>query len=361
MQTLSDQLSVFLSSAQAAGMSLTQVADALSASGWTTEHVAAALHRSDADVSPEKEAQSDVISVTNLTKRYGDFTAVDGISFTVRRGEVFGILGPNGAGKTTTLEMIEGLRRPTSGEISINGLNVQTDTQAVKHIIGVQPQASTFFDGLTLVETLEMFGALYGRTVDAMELLNEVQLTEKAHQQIKELSGGQKQRFSIAVGLVNDPVVLFLDEPTTGLDPQARRNLWELVRHINARGTTVVLTTHYMDEAEYLCDRIAVMDHAHIVALDTTSALLEHHGGSAHIEFTSNAEIPAEQLASLAGVESTRFDAGFHVVATTDPRHTLDALFVMSRSDGFPIDGLMLKRSTLEDVFLRLTGRQLRD
>lgn len=357
MQNLSEQLKSYVASAQLAGMSLPQVADALVSAGWTTDHFASALMHQPVSVA----SMDDVIVVRGLTKRYGALTAVDDISFTVRRGEVFGILGPNGAGKTTTLEMMEGLRRPTAGDITIDGLNALTQTHAVKQIIGVQSQPSAFLDGLTLRETLEMFGSLYGRNIDAMKLLEEVQLTEKSGQQVKELSGGQKQRFSIAVGLVNEPTVLFLDEPTTGLDPQARRNLWGLVRQINARGTTVVLTTHYMDEAEVLCDRIAVMNYAHIVALDTTQALLSEHGGSASIEFTSKDQVPKESLAMLAGVESVRHEDGVHAVSTNDPKHTLDALFSASRSRNFAIDGLTLKRATLEDVFLRLTGHQLRD
>jgi ABC-2 type transport system ATP-binding protein len=215
-----------------------------------------------------------IIEVKNLTKRYGDFVAVDDISFVVKLGEVFGILGPNGAGKTTTLEIIEGLKRPTSGQVRVDGLNVEQEPHKVKEIIGVQLQASTFFEGLTLVELIDTFAAMYNRKVDAMQLLEEVQLTDKAKNQVKELSGGQKQRLSIAIGLVNDPKVLFLDEPTTGLDPQARRHLWELVQSIKQKGTTVVLTTHYMDEAEVLCDRVAIMDSGKIIALDTPAKLI---------------------------------------------------------------------------------------
>lgn len=216
-----------------------------------------------------------IIEVTDLRKKYGDFTAVDGVSFSVEEGEVFGILGPNGAGKTTTLEMIEGLKTPSGGTILVDGKDAEHDTHSVKLVIGVQLQASTFFDSLNLVELIEMFGALYERKVDGMKLLEEVQLTDKAKNQVKELSGGQKQRFSIAVGLVNDPKVLFLDEPTTGLDPQARRNLWDLIISIKKKGTTVVLTTHYMDEAEILCDRIAIMDGGKIIALDTPHNLIQ--------------------------------------------------------------------------------------
>src|SRR6478609_8736453 len=195
-----------------------------------------------------------IIEVKNLVKKYGDFTAVNGITFSVEEGEIFGILGPNGAGKTTTLEIIEGLKRPTSGTITVDGFDTQRQTEEVKARIGVQLQAATFFEALSLVELINVFGAMYDRKVNAHELLEEVQLLDKAKSQAKELSGGQRQRLSIAIGLVNDPRIVFLDEPTTGLDPQARRNLWDLVEQIKAKGKTVVITTHYMDEAEVLCD-----------------------------------------------------------------------------------------------------------
>lgn len=221
-----------------------------------------------------------IIEIKGLSKIYrnkagGDFTAVDKISLSVRRGETLGILGPNGAGKTTTLEMIEGLKKPTSGTILLDGKDVVKETAAVKAEIGVQLQSSNFFENLNLVELIEIFGALYGNKVDAMKLLEDVELTDKAKNQAKELSGGQRQRLSVAIALVNDPKVLFLDEPTTGLDPQARRHLWELIKKIKSRGKTIIITTHYMDEAEVLCDRIAIMDHGKIVALDTPQALID--------------------------------------------------------------------------------------
>lgn len=219
---------------------------------------------------------TNVIEVRDLVKKYGDFTAVNGISFSIEEGEIFGILGPNGAGKTTTLEMMEGLKKPTSGSITLDGLDVEKETDAVKARIGVQLQSSTFFEALTLVELLDIFAAMYGREVDAMKLLDEVQLTEKAQNEAKELSGGQRQRLSIAIGLVNDPRVLFLDEPTTGLDPQARRNLWDLIKQIQKSGKTVIITTHYMDEAEVLCDRIAIMDQGEIKTLETPKKLIEN-------------------------------------------------------------------------------------
>jgi len=217
-----------------------------------------------------------LITVKNLKKNYGDFQAVKGVSFAVKKGEVFGILGPNGAGKTTTLEIMEGLRELSSGSVVINDVDVAKDPYAVKEMIGVQLQSSSFFDKLTLVEILHLFSNLYSLNKDPKLLLEEVDLVEKSKNMVKELSGGQKQRFSIAAALVNDPIVIFLDEPTTGLDPQARRNLWELVKQIQASGKTVILTTHYMDEAEYLCDRIAIMDEGKIVALDTPKKLIEN-------------------------------------------------------------------------------------
>jgi ABC-2 type transport system ATP-binding protein len=215
-----------------------------------------------------------ILKVQNLKKSYGDFPAVKGVSFEVARGEVFGILGPNGAGKTTTLEMIEGMRTIDSGTAILDGLDVSADPMAVKEIIGIQLQSSSFFEKLSLTELLHLFGDLYGQKVHPKVLLTEVNLLEKAKSQVKSLSGGQKQRFSIAAALVNKPVAIFLDEPTTGLDPQARRNLWELVQQIRKQGTTIILTTHYMEEAEVLCDRVAVMDAGRIVAMDTPAALI---------------------------------------------------------------------------------------
>lgn len=207
-----------------------------------------------------------VLEVFDLRKQYGDLKAVDGVSFSVTRGEVFGILGPNGAGKTTTLEMIETLRPIDSGRVLLNGVDVQREPQKVKQMIGVQLQSSSFFEKLTLTELLLLFGEIYGRQVDAAALLEEAELRDKSKAYVSQLSGGQKQRFSIAAALVNDPVVLFLDEPTTGLDPQARRHLWGVVRRIRSEGKTIVLTTHYMEEAEELCDRVAIMDAGKIVA-----------------------------------------------------------------------------------------------
>ena len=216
-----------------------------------------------------------IIQVQDLRKSYGELKAVDGVSFSVGSGEVFGILGPNGAGKTTTVEILEGMRDPDGGTAVVNGIDVQKDPRAIKKVIGIQLQASAFFDRLNLVEILDVMASLYHREIDAMDLLREVELADRADALFKELSGGQKQRFSIASTLVNDPILLFLDEPTTGLDPQARRHLWALVQRFKSEGRTVLLTTHYMEEAEELCDRVAIMDRGKIVALDRPSALVD--------------------------------------------------------------------------------------
>jgi ABC-2 type transport system ATP-binding protein len=219
-------------------------------------------------------AKKPILEVRDLHKRYGNKVAVDGISFTVEAGEVFGILGPNGAGKTTTLEMIETLREIDGGSVLVNGIDVAKQPQKIKHIIGVQPQSPAFMDKVTLVEQLEQLASAYGQRVHARHLLAEVGLTDKANSFVENLSGGQRQRFSIVASLVHEPKVFFMDEPTTGLDPQARRNLWDLVRTIRDKGTTVVLTTHYMEEAEVLCDRVAIMDSGRIIALDTPDSLI---------------------------------------------------------------------------------------
>lgn len=252
-----------------------------------------------------------IVTVKALTKTYkapgkrGErITAVNGISFEIEQGEIFGILGPNGAGKTTTLEMIEGLREIDGGSVHVCGISVADNPMGVKEKIGVQLQESEYFDRLSLTELLSLFGDLYSRRISPADLLAQVRLTEKAKAYPKQLSGGQRQRFSVALALVNDPEVLFLDEPTTGLDPQARRNLWDLVRQIHEAGKTVVLTTHYMEEAEELCDRIAIMDNAEIIALDTPDNLIDKHA---------------------------------------------------------PPPEARPPRGTLEDVFLALTGRELRD
>ena len=217
-----------------------------------------------------------IISVKNLVKNYGHFQAVKGISFDVNEGEIFGLLGPNGAGKSTTLEIIETLRSKTSGEVIVDGFNLDKQPNEIKKIIGVQLQTSGYYPGLNLVQLIQLFCGLYNRDVNPMELLEMVNLKDKAKSKVKELSGGQKQRFSVATTLINQPRIIFLDEPTTGLDPQARRSLWELVKNIRQRGTTVIITTHYMDEAEYLCDRVAIIDSGNIVELVIPDKLIDN-------------------------------------------------------------------------------------
>ncbi len=216
-----------------------------------------------------------ILDVVNLTKKYDEKTVVDGISFSVNKGEIFGILGPNGAGKTTTLEMIETIRPIDSGRAVVNGMDVADDPQSVKYIIGVQPQSPAFMDKVKLTEQLEQMASTYGVKVNAKKLLEEVGLSDKTNSYVESLSGGQKQRFSVVASLVHQPKIFFLDEPTTGLDPQARRNLWDLIRDIQKKGVTIIITTHYMDEAELLCDRVAIMDNGKIVTIDSPKNLIK--------------------------------------------------------------------------------------
>jgi ABC-2 type transport system ATP-binding protein len=285
------------------------------------------------------------ISVAGLTKRYGDHTAVDGVSFRVEQGESFGILGPNGAGKTTTLEMIEGLRRPESGEITVLGQPVWPDPRRIQARIGVQLQSTSLFDMLTARELLELFARFYLRA-DAAERtrisLELVGLESKADDYARRLSGGQQQRLAIALALVHDPEVVFLDEPTTGLDPQARHNLWDVIRSINAdQGKTVVLTTHYLEEAEELCDRVAIMDEARIVALDTPAGLIAALDADARVSYTDR--------------------SGDHTVYVKDAQATVLAVLERAREDGDPVRNLSVKGADLEDVFMQLTGREYRE
>lgn len=244
-----------------------------------------------------------VLEIRNLTKRYGNLSAVNGISFDVKRQEIFGILGPNGAGKTTTLEMIETLRPVDSGTVLLDTMDVTKEPQKVKRIIGVQLQSSSFFDKLKLTELLSLFGEMYNRQVDPLKLLDEVELREKAKSYVAQLSGGQKQRFSIAAALVNDPVIIFLDEPTTGLDPQARRHLWGVIKRIRSEGKTIVLTTHYMDEAEELCDRVAIMDSGKIIATGSPHELVQQLLGKG---------FKKERVERLANLEDVFLDLTGH-------------------------------------------------
>jgi len=290
-------------------------------------------------------AMDAAISVAGLTKRYGGRTVVDGVTFEVRQGESFGILGPNGAGKTTTLEMIEGLRQPDGGEITLLGEPVWPDPRRIQARIGVQLQSTSLFDMLTARELLELFARFYLRP-DAVErarlTLELVGLESKADDYAKRLSGGQQQRLAIALALVHDPDIVFLDEPTTGLDPQARRNLWEVIRSINAdQGKTVVLTTHYLEEAEQLCQRVAIMDESRIVALDTPAGLIATLDADARVSYTDG--------------------SGDHTVYVKDAQATVLEVLERARAGGEPITNLAVKGADLEDVFMQLTGREYRE
>ena len=295
------------------------------------------------------------IEVEDLVKRYGDTTAVAGVSFTVRRGEFFGILGPNGAGKTTTLEMVEGIREPDAGRVSVLGESPWPRNPRLLPRLGVQLQASAFFDKLTAREQIRSFGSLYGVPASrADEMLEVVGLTDKADTRDEKLSGGQRQRLSIACALVHEPEVVFLDEPTAALDPQARRNLWDLLRLIQQRGTTVVYTTHYLDEAEALCDRVAIMDAGRVLALDTPAALVRELHAATRVALPE-AGLSEAEARQLPGADEVRAGQGETVIATRNPATLIQAL-----AERHHLDGVSVRTATLEDVFLHLTGREYR-
>jgi len=303
-----------------------------------------------------------VVEVRDLRKYYGEIKAVDGISFTVEQGEIFGMLGPNGAGKTTTVEIIEGLRRADSGQVTVLGLDVRRHPDAVKARIGVQLQTTALFPRLTVREVLNLFRSFFPQSREADELIAMVNLQEKANTLTRDLSGGQRQRLSVALALVNRPEIIFLDEPTTGLDPQARRSLWEVIEQVRSAGATVFLTTHYMEEAERLCDRVAVIDHGHIIALDSPDALIRTHFQERAVEFEINGQRAASlSLEKLPAVTQVRQDGKTITLYTNDVEVTLAALFEQGQRTGFQVDALHVRRATLEDVFLKLTGRRIRD
>jgi len=302
-----------------------------------------------------------VIEVNNLTKRYGDVTAVDGLSFAVARAEVFGILGPNGAGKTTTVEMIEGLRRPDSGSIRVCGIDAGREYGRIKELIGVQLQATGIYENIRVREAVALFGGYYRKAVPVADVLAEVSLTDKSSSQVDHLSGGQKQRLCVGLALVNDPEVLFLDEPTTGLDPQARHNIWSIVQELRERGKTIILTTHYMEEAEQLCDRIAIIDRGRIIAQDTPDNLISAAGLMTSIEFSTtpglnglSANIPGLQKVGNGG--SHKYAVRTHAVS-----RTLKDLTNLCYDNQIELENISVRKATLEDVFLSLTGHKLRE
>jgi len=301
------------------------------------------------------------IHVQQLIKRYAALTAVDDISFEVQRGEVFGLLGPNGAGKTTTVECIEGLRAPDGGEIRVLGLDARHDLKPIKERIGIQLQTTGLYPKLTVREVIELFGSFYAKRLPTNTLIEMTGLQERETARTKDLSGGQKQRLSVALALVNDPDLIFLDEPTTGLDPQARRNLWDVIEGLQAKGKTVLLTTHYMEEAEQLCNHIAVMDHGKIIAMDTPAALVRENFSEQAIEFESPQPPPIEMLQAIAGVSRAQIQEKKITVFSTDVPATMAGLLAQSQQGVLHFDNLVVRRATLEDVFLKLTGRRIRE
>jgi ABC-2 type transport system ATP-binding protein len=298
-----------------------------------------------------------------LRKSFGDVVAVDGLELTVARGECFGLLGPNGAGKTTTIEICEGLTEADAGTVELLGLNWRTGAEELRQRIGIQLQETQFPEKLTVEETLRLFRSFYRRGLTVDESIERAQLEEKRGGRVGTLSGGQKQRLAMACALVGDPELLFLDEPTTGLDPQARRHLWDLVDQLKQAGRTIILTTHYMEEAERLCDRVAIMDHGRVIAQGTTPQLVASMGAEHIVEFavTGGGAVNAERLTAIAGVRSHRVDAGLHQLSVVELHTAVPAIFTALDGQGMDLSEFRTHSATLEDVFVSLTGRTLRD
>jgi ABC-2 type transport system ATP-binding protein len=304
------------------------------------------------------------LRVGNLVKRYKDVVAVDGIDLEVRAGECFALLGPNGAGKTTTIEICEGLTVPDSGDVEVLGMRWRTEPYALRQRLGIQLQDTQLADKLTVTETLQLFRSFYERGPSPEELIALVQLREKRDARVVALSGGQKQRLALACALVGDPDLLFLDEPTTGLDPQARRQLWDLIEEFKSAGRTIVLTTHYMEEAERLCDRVAIVDRGKVIALGTPVELIASIGVNHLVELAATGDEPVVDLSgmrAIEGVRDARAENGTIRVQTIDLHRVLPALLQEIRRQGIPLTELRTHSATLEDVFVSLTGRHLRD
>jgi len=315
--------------------------------------------------------EGNAVEIRDLVKRFGSFVAVDHVNLEVRRGEIFGFLGPNGAGKTTTIEICEGLTEADSGAVEILGLNWKTGSKELRQRIGIQLQETQFPDKLTVEEAIRLFRSFYRRGIEVDESIKTAQLEEKRHSRIGGLSGGQKQRLAMATALVGDPELLFLDEPTTGLDPQARRHLWDLVDELKRSGRTIILTTHYMDEAERLCDRVAIMDHGKVIALGTPKELIATVGGEEIVEFAAGSKVHqspeavhaavVKALSAVPGVESHRVDASVHQLSVDELHTTVPRIFAALEAESLHLNDFRTHSATLEDVFVRLTGRNLRD
>ena len=302
------------------------------------------------------------LAVRALHKRYGDVVAVDGLDLEVRPGECFGLLGPNGAGKTTTIEICEGLLEATSGEVEVLGRRWSSHERELRQLLGIQLQETQLAEKLTVRETVRLFRSFYERGREPEEVIALVQLEEKTRARVGSLSGGQKQRLALACALVGDPQLLFLDEPTTGLDPQARRQLWELIGELRAGGRTIVLTTHYMEEAERLCDRVAIVDHGRAIALGTPRTLVQSLGADHVVEFAlGDAPIDAERLSRLEGVRSVRSDNGSWSLTVAELHVALPAILAEVERRGATLAELRTHSATLDDVFVSLTGRRLRE
>jgi ABC-2 type transport system ATP-binding protein len=312
---------------------------------------------------PPEQASSSALLLLDLRKSYGDVTAVNGLNLEVKRGECFGLLGPNGAGKTTTIEICEGLTSPDSGTVQMLGLTWRDHAAELRQRIGVQLQQTQFPDKLTVEETLRLFRSFFHRGLTVEHSIQMAQLEEKQKARVGGLSGGQKQRLAMACALVGDPELLFLDEPTTGLDPQSRRNLWDLVDRLRMAGRTIVLTTHYMDEAERLCDRVAVMDQGRAIALGTPGELIASVGGEQIVEFAIAASAPFKPatLMEISGVQSHRLDGGLHQLSVSELHTAVPRIFECLAAEGLELSEFRTHSATLEDVFVALTGRNLRD
>ena len=302
-----------------------------------------------------------VISVVDLHKSYAEVRAVDGVSFEVGRGEVFGLLGPNGAGKTTTVEILEGLLKADSGTVSVLGMDPGRDSNALQEHIGVQLQTAALYPNLTVEELIGLFSSFYAKARPMEQLIDQFGLEERRLGLSKELSGGQRQRLSVALAMVNDPQLIFLDEPTTGLDPQARHALWDTIAGLRAEGRTILLTTHYMEEAEQLCDRVAIMDHGRVLEMGTVAELVAGHFRDRSVRFTARPELTEPASAGCGRVERVSRESDEQVLYTADVPATIGDLLKVSEEVGAAGLDIAVRRPTLEDVFLELTGRALRD